>query len=78
MTTFNTQYDYYKFLFIYFAITNALANFMDLTNRVIIKYLHFFIIVYIDNILIYSRNKEKHVNHVRVVLHTLKDHQLFS
>ncbi|WMV25775.1 hypothetical protein MTR67_019160 [Solanum verrucosum] len=51
---------------------------MDLMNRVLNQYLDLFVIIYIDDILIYSRNEEEHVTHPRLVLQTLKDRQLFA
>ena len=51
---------------------------MDLMNRVFKQYLDLFIIVFIDDILIYSRNEGDNANHLRVVIHTIKDHQLFA
>ena len=60
-----------------FRLTNAPADFMDLMNRVFKQYLDFFIIVFIDYILIYSRNENEHASHL-IVLQTLKDCQLFA
>ena len=57
-----------------FGLNNAPANFMDLMNRLFKQYLDLFIIVFIDNILIYSRNEEEHASHLRIVLQTLKGH----
>ena len=54
-------------------LTNAPATFMDLMNRVFKQYLDLFIIVFIDDILIYSRSEEEHASHLRIVLQTLKD-----
>ncbi|KAH0725447.1 hypothetical protein KY284_001312 [Solanum tuberosum] len=75
---FRTRYGHYEFVIMSFGLTNALAAFMDLMNRVFKHYLDLFIIVFINDILIYSRNKEEHVNHLRAVLQTVKDHQLFA
>ena len=55
-----------------------LATFMDLMNRVFKQYLDLFVIVFIDDILIYSRNEKEHASHLRIVLQTLKDHQKFA
>ena len=51
---------------------------MDLMNKVFKQYLDLFIIVFFDDILIYSRNEEGHMSHLRIVLQTLKDRQLFT
>ncbi|KAH0709559.1 hypothetical protein KY284_010986 [Solanum tuberosum] len=61
-----------------FGLTNAPTTFMDLMNRVFKQYLDLFVIVFIDDILIYSWNEEEHASHLRVVLQTLKDRQLFT
>ncbi|KAH0642150.1 hypothetical protein KY290_033750 [Solanum tuberosum] len=77
-TTFRTRYGHYEFVVKSFGLTNAHATLMDLMNRVFKQYLVLFVIVFIDDILIYSRNEEEHANHLRVVLQTLKDRQLFA
>ena len=61
-----------------FGLTNAPAAFVDLINRVFKQYLDLFVIVFIDDILIYSRSEEEHTSHSRVVVWTLKDRQLFA
>ena len=61
-----------------FGLTNALAVFMDLMNRVFLNYLYSFVIVFIDDILVYSKNEVDHMVHLMVVLQTLKEHQLFA
>ena len=61
-----------------FGLTNAHAAFVDLMNRVFKQYLDLFVIILIDDILIYSRSEEEHASHLRVVLQTLKDHRLFA
>ena len=61
-----------------FGITNGPAAFMDLMNMVFKKYLNLFVIVFIHDILIYSRNEDKHASQLRVILYTLKDRQLFA
>ncbi|KAH0670709.1 hypothetical protein KY289_025202 [Solanum tuberosum] len=60
------------------SLTNAPAAFMDLMNRVFKPYLDMFVIVFIHDILIYSRNEEDHVSHLRIVLQTLKDRELYA
>ena len=67
-TAFRTRYDYYEFLVISFGLTNALAAFMDLMNRVFRPFLDRFVIVFIDNILVYSKSEEEHARHLRFVL----------
>ncbi|KAL5552989.1 hypothetical protein UlMin_040390 [Ulmus minor] len=61
-----------------FGLTNAPAAFMDLMNRVFKAYLDKFVIVFIDDILIYSRSREEHAIHLRTVLSTLSEHQLYA
>ena len=75
---FRTRYGHYEFVVMLFGLTNAPATFMDLMNRVFKQYLDLFIIVFIDDILIYSRSEEEHASNLIVVLQTLKDRQLFA
>ena len=67
-TAFRTRYDQYEFFVMPFGLMNALTAFMDLMNRVFHLYLDQFVIVFIDDILAYSRNAEEHVFHLRIVL----------
>nr|XP_016465057.1 PREDICTED: RNA-directed DNA polymerase homolog [Nicotiana tabacum] len=76
-TAFRTLYGHYEFLVMSFGLTNAPAAFMDLMNRVFRPYLDSFVIVSIYDILIYSRSREEHEQHLRVVLQTLRDSQLY-
>ncbi|KAH0712366.1 hypothetical protein KY289_008325 [Solanum tuberosum] len=76
-TTFRTRYGHYEFLVMSFGLTNVFAAFMDLMNRVLKHYLDMFVIVFINDILIYSRNEEDHASHLRTFLQTLKDRKLY-
>ena len=61
-----------------FVLTNAPVAFMDLMNRVFRQYLDLFVIIFIDDILIYSRNEKEHASHLKIVLQTFKDSHLFA
>ena len=77
-TTFRTWYGHYEFLEMLFGLTSAPAAFMDLTNHVFRPYVDQFVMVFIDNILVYSKDLEDHDTHLRVVLETLKNEQLYA
>ncbi|KAH0720060.1 hypothetical protein KY284_005090 [Solanum tuberosum] len=77
-TAFRTRYRHCEFLVMSFGLTNALAAFMNLMNRVFRQYLDMFVIVFIDDILIYSRSENEYMDHLRIVLQVLKDHQVFA
>jgi len=77
-TAFRTRYGHYEFLVMSFGLTNAPTSFMDLMNRVFRPYIDSFVIVFIDDILIYSRSKEEHEQHMRVVLQTLREQKLYA
>src|SRR5688572_29225509 len=75
-TAFSTRYGLYEYLVMSFGLTNAPTYFMYLMNSVFMPKLDKFVVVFIDDILVYSKSKEEHTNHLRVVLQWLRDHQL--
>jgi hypothetical protein len=77
-TTFKTRYGHYEFVVVPFGLTNAPTTFMCLMNNVLSKFLERFVLVFIDDILIYSKNKEDHEEHLRLVLHVLREHQIYA
>lgn len=77
-TAFKTRYGHFEFLVMSFGLTNAPTAFMDLMNRVFKPFLDSFVIVFIDDILVYSRSREDHADHLRAVLQTLYQHQLYA
>ena len=77
-TSFRKRYGHFKFTMMSFGLTNALTAFMDLTHRVFQPYLDWFVVVFVDDILIYSKSDEDHEGHLRVVLQTLREHQLYA
>nr|GEU41249.1 putative reverse transcriptase domain-containing protein [Tanacetum cinerariifolium] len=76
-TAFRTRYGHYEFQVMPFGLTNAPAVFMDLMNRVCKPYLDKFVIVFIDDIIIYSKNKEEHEEHLKLILELLKKEELY-
>jgi hypothetical protein len=77
-TTFITKYGLYEFTVMSFGLTNAPAIFMNLMNSVFMDYLNKFVVVFIDDILIYSQSEEEHVDHLKMVLQRLREHQLYA
>ena len=75
-TTFWTWYGHYEFVVLPFGLTNAPATFMCLMNNVLNKYLDKFVLVFIDDILVYSKSEEEHKEHLNIVLQMLKENQL--
>ena len=72
-TTFRTRYGHYEFRVMPFGLNNAPTAFMDIMNRVFLSYLDAFVIVFIDDTLVYSNNEGKHMDHLRAVLQLLKE-----
>ena len=77
-TTFRTRYGHYEFLVMPFGLTNAPVAFMDLMNKVFHPYLDQFVIVFIDDILVYSKNVDEHALHLQIILQTFRDRQLYA
>ena len=77
-TAFRTHYGHYEFLVMPFGLANTPTTFMDLMNLVFQPYLDRFVMVFIDDILVYSGSPEKHSEHLRIVLQTLRERQLYA
>ena len=75
---FRTRYGHYEFLVMSFGLMNAPAAFMDLMNRVFRPYLDQFVVVFIDGILVYSKDAQEHEHHIRIVVQTLRENKLFA
>ncbi|WVZ63580.1 hypothetical protein U9M48_013203 [Paspalum notatum var. saurae] len=77
-TAFITRFGLYEYTVMSFGLTNAPAYFMNLMNKVFMEYLDKFVVVFIDDILIYSKTEEEHEEHLRLVLRRLRDHKLYA
>ncbi|CAL9120946.1 unnamed protein product [Musa textilis] len=77
-TAFRTRYGHYEFLVMPFGLTNAPAAFMELMNRIFQPLLDICVIIFIDDILVYSRSKQEHEEHLRNVLSILREKKLYA
>jgi hypothetical protein len=77
-TAFSTRYELYEYLVMSFGLTNASAYFMCLMNSVFMPELDKFVVVFIDDILVYSKNEDEHTEHFHLVLQRLQDHHLYA
>jgi hypothetical protein len=77
-TTFRTRYGHYEFTVVPFGLSNAPTVFMCMMNGVFKDYLDKFVIVFLDEILVYSKSEEEHEQHMRMVLQVLREHQLYA
>jgi hypothetical protein len=68
----------HEFTVVSFGLTNAQAYFMYMMNKVFMEYLDKFVVVFIDDILVYTRSEEKHKEHIRLVLQKIRDHKLYA
>nr|GFD09178.1 putative reverse transcriptase domain-containing protein [Tanacetum cinerariifolium] len=77
-TAFRTRYGHYEFLVVPFGLTNAPTVFMDLMNQIFHEFLDKFVIVFIDDILVFSKSKKEHEDHLLTVLETLRQEKLYA
>jgi len=77
-TVFSTRYGLYEYLVMCFGLTNASAHFMYHMNSVFMPELNKFVVVFIDDILVYSKNEEEHAEYLRIVLQRLREHKLYA
>ena len=77
-TAFVSRYGHHEYLLVPFGLTNAPAIFMNLMNKIFMPYLDKFVIVFIDDTLIYSKDKEERADHLRIALQTLREHKLYA
>jgi len=77
-TTFRTRYGHYGYTVMPFGVTNAPGIFMEYMNRIFHAYLDRFVVVFIDDILVYSKTKEEHAEHLKIFLQVLKEKKLYA
>jgi len=75
---FRARYEHYGFVVVPFGLNNAPTIFMCMMKHIFINYLDMFVILFLDDILIYSNSKEKHEQHLRLVLQVIREHQLYA
>jgi len=76
--TFRTRYDHYDFVVMPFGLTNAPFSFTCLMNSILSKYLDTFVIIFIDDILLYLKNEQEHEEHLRIILQVLREHEIYD
>jgi len=77
-TAFTTRYGLYEYTVMSFGLTNAPAYFMYMMNKVFMEYLDKFVVVFIDDILVFSKTEDDHAEHLRLVLQKLREHKLYA
>ena len=77
-TAFTTRYGLYEYTVMSFGLTNAPAYFMYLMNKVFMEFIDKFVVVFIDDILIFSKTEEEHAEHIRLFLQKLREHKLYA
>jgi hypothetical protein len=77
-TAFTTRYGLYEYTVMPFGLTNAPAYFMNMMNKVFMEYLDKFVVVFIDDILVYSKDEEEHERHLRMIMEKLREHKLYA
>ena len=77
-TAFSTRYGFYEYTVMSFGLTNAPAYFIYLMNSIFFEELDVFVVISIDDILIFSKTEEEHAEHIRIVLQKLRDHRLYA
>ena len=77
-TTFRTHYGHYEFVMMPFGLTKTPVVFMYLMNNILSNYMNKFVVVFINDILIYSKNEQEHEGHLRIILHVLREQQLYA
>ena len=77
-TAFHTRYGHYEYTVMPFGVTNAPGVFTEYMNRIFHPYLDNFVVVFIDDILVYSKSEEEHVGHLRIVLQVLREKKLYA